>query len=167
LIGWTISMFNFKGQRIASRCSCKIPAGRVRFKQNWNEQWNFGKYEKYQVSWKCVWHFSSCYSKTHVLKGRNEPKYYLHSCLPRATPKQLHTECIMLLIAAHKEAQCLSCSASYSTAHLLYKYCTNCTVCNWTVLTVITHKLLLHVQLQNSAQAAQLISSEVQCSRLF
>jgi hypothetical protein len=26
-------------------------------------------------------------------------------------------------------------------------YCTNCTVCNWTVLTVITQKLLLHVQL--------------------
>ena len=30
-------------------------------------------------------------------------------------------------------------------------YCTNCTVCNWTVLTVITQKLLLlHVQLHNS-----------------
>jgi len=37
-----------------------------------------------------------------------------------------------------------------STAHLLYKYCTNCTVCNWTVLTVITQQLLLHVQLHNS-----------------
>jgi hypothetical protein len=37
-----------------------------------------------------------------------------------------------------------------STAHTVYKYCTNCTVCNWTVLTVITHKLLLHVQLHNS-----------------
>ena len=37
-----------------------------------------------------------------------------------------------------------------STAYLLYKYCTNCTVCNWTVLTVITHKLLLRVQLDNS-----------------
>ena len=29
-------------------------------------------------------------------------------------------------------------------------YCTNCTVCNWTVLTVITPKLLLHVQPHNS-----------------
>jgi hypothetical protein len=29
-------------------------------------------------------------------------------------------------------------------------YCTNCTVCNWTVLTVITQKLLLYVQLHNS-----------------
>jgi len=37
-----------------------------------------------------------------------------------------------------------------STAHLLYKYCTNCTVCNWTVLTVIKQKLLLQVQMYNS-----------------
>jgi Pyruvate/2-oxoacid:ferredoxin oxidoreductase delta subunit len=37
-----------------------------------------------------------------------------------------------------------------STAYLLYKYCTNCTVCNWTVFIVITHKLVLHVQLHNS-----------------
>ena len=29
-------------------------------------------------------------------------------------------------------------------------YCTNCTVCNWTVLTVITQELLLHVQLHSS-----------------
>ena len=29
-------------------------------------------------------------------------------------------------------------------------YCTNCTVCKWSVLTVITQKLLLHVQLHNS-----------------
>ena len=29
-------------------------------------------------------------------------------------------------------------------------YCTNCTVCNWTVLTVITQKLLLYVQLHNT-----------------
>jgi len=29
-------------------------------------------------------------------------------------------------------------------------FCTNCTVCNWTVLTVITRKLPLHVQLHNS-----------------
>jgi len=36
------------------------------------------------------------------------------------------------------------------TAHLLYKYCTNCTVCNWTVVTVIALKLLLHVQLHTS-----------------
>ena len=54
-----------------------------------------------------------------------------------------------------------------STAHLLYKYCTNCTVCNWNVLTVITQKLLLNVQLHNSTQSVQLMSSEVQCSRLF
>jgi len=53
-----------------------------------------------------------------------------------------------------------------STAHLLYKYCTSCTFCNWTVLTVITQKLLLHIQLHNT-ENVQLVSSEVQCSRLF
>jgi len=37
-----------------------------------------------------------------------------------------------------------------SRAHLLYKYCTNCTFCNWTVLTVITQKMPPHVQLHNS-----------------
>ena len=36
---------------------------------------------------------------------------------------------------------------SCTTQHI---YCTNCTVWNWTVLTVITQKLLLHVQLHNS-----------------
>ena len=46
-------------------------------------------------------------------------------------------------------------------------YCTNCTVCNWTVLTVITQKLPLHVQLHNSTETVQLMSSEVECSRLF
>jgi len=38
----------------------------------------------------------------------------------------------------------------HNTVHLLYKYCRNCTVYNWTVLTVITQKLPLHVQLHNS-----------------
>ena len=54
-----------------------------------------------------------------------------------------------------------------STAHLLYKHCTNCTVCNWIILTVITQKLLLHVQLHNSTETVQLMSSEVECRRLF
>jgi len=90
-----------------------------------------------------------------------------------------------------------------NTAHLLYKYCTKCTICNWTVLTVITQKLLLHVQLHNSTahlpykycmncricyrsvltvitqklllhvqqhsrrEIFKLMSSEVECSRLF
>ena len=54
-----------------------------------------------------------------------------------------------------------------NTAHLLYKYCNNCTVYNWTVLTVITQKLPLHIQLHNNTETVQLMSSEVQCSRLF
>jgi len=38
-------------------------------------------------------------------------------------------------------------SAAQSTTNLLYKYCT---VCNASLLTVITQKLLLHIQLHNS-----------------
>ena len=60
--------------------------------------------------------------------------------------------------------------AFYRTAHLLYKYCTNCTVCRWTVLTVITHKLPLHVQLQNSALTVSwclLKYSAAACSKLY
>ena len=49
----------------------------------------------------------------------------------------------------YRETEWLLCWASYCTAHLLYKCCTDCTFCNWTVLTVITQKLLLHVQLHN------------------
>jgi len=67
-------------------------------------------------------------------------------------------------IAAHKETQCLSCSASYCSTHLLYKYCT---VCNWTVLTVITQKLLLHVQPHKRTERVQLLSSAMQCGVLF
>jgi len=71
-------------------------------------------------------------------------------------PKQLHSECVLLSTAAHRETQCLSCSASY------------CTVCNWTVLTLITQKLLLlYVQLHKRKERVQLLSSEVQCGRLF
>jgi hypothetical protein len=51
-----------------------------------------------------------------------------------------------------------------STAHLLYIYCT---VCKWTVLTIITQKLLLDVQLHKRTERVQLLSSEVQCGRLF
>jgi len=40
-----------------------------------------------------------------------------------------------------------TCSAAQKNAHLLYKYCTNCTFCNCTVFTVITQKTLTHVQL--------------------
>jgi len=74
---------------------------------------------------------------------------------------------MLLPIAAHKETQCLSSSASYCTAHLLYKYCTNCTNWNWRVLTVITQKLLLPDQLPNRRETVKLISSELECSWWF
>jgi hypothetical protein len=56
----------------------------------------------------------------------------------------------VLTVITHKLL--LHVQLNISTAHLLYKYCTNCTVCNWTVLTAITQKLLLHVQLQDTAK---------------
>ena len=67
-------------------------------------------------------------------------------------PELTQTVAKWMYIAADccPQSQCLLCSAPYCTARLLYKYCTHCTVCNWTVLTVITHKLQLHVQLHNN-----------------
>ena len=43
-----------------------------------------------------------------------------------------------------------SCCYIFSCTTAQHIYCTNCTICNWTVLTVIKQKLLLHVQLQKS-----------------
>jgi hypothetical protein len=47
-----------------------------------------------------------------------------------------------------------------------HKYCTNCTVCNWSVLTVITNKLLLHVHLHNSTAQIlyKLYSVQLNCT---
>jgi len=42
------------------------------------------------------------------------------------------------------------CSAAQQLSTFTVKYCTNCTVCNWTVLTVIAQKQPLHVQLHNT-----------------
>jgi hypothetical protein len=50
----------------------------------------------------------------------------------------------------YRETDWLLSWACYFRAYWVYKYCTNCTVGKWTVLTVITQKLLLHVQLHNS-----------------
>ena len=51
------------------------------------------------------------------------------------SPKYSHSECILLPTAAHKEAQCLSCSVSCRTAYLqhkLYSLQLNCTYSNYT-----------------------------------
>jgi hypothetical protein len=74
--------------------------------------------------------------RTDRRKEIKEPKDAFLSFIPELT--QIVTQYILLQIAAHTETECLSCSASYCTAYLLYKYCTNCTFYNWTVLTVIT-----------------------------
>jgi len=56
-----------------------------------------------------------------------------------------------VLIGAHRETECLSCSATYCIERLMYKPSTNGTVCKWTELTAITQKLLLNVQTRKSA----------------
>ena len=84
------------------------------------------------------------------------------------SPPNSHTVtayCYRLLLT-EKQSECYV-QLHNSTAHLLYKYCTNCTVCYWTVLTVITQKLLLHVQLHNRTDTVNLMSSEVDCSSFF
>jgi len=43
-----------------------------------------------------------------------------------------------------------------STAHLLYKYCTNCTVSHWPVLTLTTLNLMRDAQLHNTTQLSSL-----------
>jgi hypothetical protein len=70
--------------------------------------------------------------------------------------RQSHSECIFLLIAASRETEWLP----YWAYYLQRIYCPDCSVCNWTVLTVITQKLLLHVQLHNSTFTVQ----TVQCT---
>jgi len=79
-----------------------------------------------------------------------EPKAAFFSSLS-GTHSNSHTLniCGCLLLLAQRHSAC-HVRLHNSTVHLLYKYCTNCTVCNWTVLTVITQKLLLHVQVNNS-----------------
>jgi hypothetical protein len=54
-----------------------------------------------------------------------------------------------------------------STADVLCKFCTNCTIHSWTILTTITHKLSLYVPLHNTTQSLQLMPSPVQSSLLF
>ena len=58
--------------------------------------------------------------------------------------------CRLLLTKRHS-----ACHVQRLTAQHIY--CTNCTVCNWIVLTVITQKLLLHVQLHNSTETVQVV----------
>ena len=58
-------------------------------------------------------------------------------------------------------------SACYRTAHILYKYSTYSTFSNWTVLTLIAQKLLLHVQLNSNSVSLNLTSCVVQCNRMF
>ena len=58
-------------------------------------------------------------------------------------------------------------SAAQQHSTFTVQYCTNCTVSNWTVLTVITQNLPLYFQLHNSTQTVRHVSSQVRYSVLF
>jgi hypothetical protein len=61
-------------------------------------------------------------------------RYIIYLSFPNS-PKQSHSQCILLPIAAGKEPQCLSYSVTYRTAHLLHKLYSvqlNCTYSNYT-----------------------------------
>jgi len=106
--------------------------------------------------------------KSHVcsLLSRNHPnrrKVNVYCCRPLLTER--HSDCHVQGLAAQHfhctntvqtvlkvitQKLLLHVQLHNSTEHLLYKYCTNSTVCSWTVLTVIKMNLLLHVQLHNN-----------------
>ena len=81
-------------------------------------------------------------------KGKNENNFYI-VLLSFHFQTHLNSRTVSLqicrLLPTNKHS---ACHIQRHTAQHIY--CTDCTVCNWTVLTVITQKLLLHVQLHNS-----------------
>ena len=80
------------------------------------------------------------------MKERRNQKTHFCSFHSRTHPNRhtVNVYCCWLLLTDRHSA----CHVQHLTVQHIY--CTNCTVCNWTVLTVITHKLPLHVQLHNS-----------------
>jgi len=117
--------------------SCNCREWKTKFLNN-KIQFTTEMWIKFPLCYDCLlqlllvtWIVSQCGPCTHIL---NTDRIYW-------TVLTVITQKLLLHVQLHN-----------STTHLLYKYCTNCTVCNWTVLTVITHKLLLHVQLHNSAE---------------
>ena len=103
---------------------------------------------------KNIWAGKFTFGSRDVTRRRTDRKEWrnqkTHFCSFLAlTPPNSHTVngycCRLLLTEGHSKYY-----VGRLTVHLLYKYCTNCTACNWTVLTAITQKLLLHVQLHNN-----------------
>ena len=84
--------------------------------------------------------------ETKINGGKTFYRSFLSRYLPQS--RTANVNCYRLLLTKRHSA--CHVHLHKSTPHLLYKYCTDCTVCNWTVLTVITQKQLLHVQLHNS-----------------
>ena len=75
--------------------------------------------------------------------------------------------CIKSLSKESDQTITLLCSAPKRTKYLLYKYCTICTTWKWSILTVITQKLLLPDKLHNRKKGVKLITSAVECRWWF
>ena len=117
-------------------------------KKNWNELRNFSKYQN------IIFHENTFSNFTIVTLRRAErnrernQKTHFVTFFPEITQIVTQWMYIAANYYSHRHSAChverRLCS------NLMYKYCTICTVCNWTVLAVITHKLPLHVQQHNS-----------------
>ena len=102
--------------------------------------------------------------RTKMYKGSNT---HFRSSISRTPPNSDRVN-VHFGVWGYSKTQWMLFWASYRTAHLTYKYWTDCTVLIYcTVLTVITQKLTLHVQLHNRRETAKLMSSEVKCRRFF
>ena len=117
-------------------------------KKNWNELRNFSKYQN------IIFHENTFSNFTIVTLRRAErnrernQKTHFVTFFPEITQIVTQWMYIAANYYSHRHSAChverRLCS------NLMYKYCTICTVCNWTVLAVIKQKLLLHFQLHNS-----------------
>jgi hypothetical protein len=103
----------------------------------------------HHISWKGILKFLRFETQTNIQKGTEKINDTLLCFFPPNSPSHtVNVYCCRLLITQTPSA----CHVQWLTEQHISctNYCTNCTVCNWTALTVITHKLLLHVQLHNS-----------------
>jgi len=97
--------------------------------------------------------FSRCYMKTvgQINKGTET---HFCSYLPELT--------VSVATCMYRAADCCLQIETVPVITVQHTYCTYYTLCNWTVL---TQKLLLRVQLHNSRETVQVMSSEVECGR--
>jgi hypothetical protein len=140
------------------------------FKQNWNESGNFNEYQKHQVPWRRVQQFCTCYMGTDGQTGLQEQKDAFLQLSFANSPEQWHCECRLTVmpIAAHRDT--VPVTVSVLPRGTVTVQTQTVQVCNWTVLTVITQKLLLRVQPHNREKLSRwclLQCSAAGCLKLY